>query len=88
MQGLFPRTPIIPVATQSATPACEWVMPAPAKRRRDHFSTCKILPPGMPDCIQVDVLRSEEGIERSTSVRYGDHVYLIHYEFRFYVAAG
>lgn len=39
-------------------------------------------PPGMPDCLEVHVIHSEEGIERSTAVIYGARAYLIHYEFR------
>jgi hypothetical protein len=36
----------------------------------------------MPDCLEVSVLRSAEGIERTTAVIYGARAYLIHYEFK------
>lgn len=57
-------------------------MPAPAKERHDCFSMYKILPPGMPDCLQISVVRLEEGTERCTAAVYGQHAYVIHYEFK------
>ncbi|HVL75263.1 MAG TPA: hypothetical protein VM406_04545 [Noviherbaspirillum sp.] len=42
----------------------------------------RALPPGMPDRLDVSIVRSEQGVERSTSLVYGRHTYLIHYEFR------
>lgn len=50
--------------------------------QRDYARTCRPLPPGMPDCLEVHVLHSEEGIERSTAVVYGARAYLIHYELK------
>jgi hypothetical protein len=82
MQELFPKSPFIPAARQHSLPACEWVMPAPAAQRCDYFSTCKVLPAGMPDCLQVSIDHSKEGIDRCTAVIYGSHAYVIHYEFK------
>lgn len=62
-------------------PVCEWIVPAPSARR-DYFSTCKVLPAGMPDCLEVSIGHSEEGTERCTAVIYGDRAYVIHYEFK------
>lgn len=62
-------------------PACEWVMPA-FIAKRDHARTCKALPPGMPDCLEVSVIHSDEGTERCTAAIYGARAYLIHYEFK------
>lgn len=84
MSGIFPKAPFIPTEGQSAVPACEWVVPAPSVRRRDYFSTCKILPAGMPDCLQVYIGHSDEGIERCTAAIYGKRAYVIHYEFKAY----
>jgi hypothetical protein len=81
MSGLFPKAPTISAARQAVIPACEWVMPASAVRRRDYFSTYKALPGGMPDCLQVNIIYSEEGTERCTAAIYGGHPYVIHYEF-------
>jgi hypothetical protein len=66
---------------KGAVPAREWVMPA-FIARRDYARTCKMLPPGMPDCLDVSVVHTEEGIERCTAVIYGAYAYLIHYEFK------
>jgi hypothetical protein len=81
MSGIFPRAPRFSSAETDATPACEWVMPAFIPRR-NHARTCTPLPPGMPDCLEVSVMRSEEGVERTTAIMYGARAYLIHYEFK------
>lgn len=56
-------------------------MPVPAGPRQDWFSTCKILPPGIPDYLDVSIIRTEEGTERCTAAIYAGRAYLIHYEF-------
>lgn len=56
-------------------------MPAPAARRRDYAGLCRMLPPGMPDCLRVSIARVEGGSERCTAAIYGAHAYLIHYAF-------
>lgn len=81
MAGFFPSTPLFPSAETDAGPAREWVMPALIPRRA-YARTCVKLPPGMPDRLEVHVVHSEEGIERSTAVVYGARAYLVHYEFR------
>jgi hypothetical protein len=82
MSVIFPQAPFIPVARQDTKPACEWVMPASTARRRDYFSTYKVLPTGMPDCLHVSIDHSEEGTERCTAAIYGGRAYVIHYEFK------
>jgi hypothetical protein len=47
-------------------------------RRADIFRLCKALPRGMPDKIEVLVIRYDHGIERSTAAYYGGRAYLIH----------
>lgn len=81
MQGIFPNTPLFSSADMDARPVREWIVPAllPA---RDYVRTRRALPSGMPDCLEVRVIHSPEGVERSTAVIYGAHAYLIHYEFK------
>jgi len=79
--SLFPQAPLPPAATQHSLPVCEWIMPAPATRRRDYARLCKVLPPGMPDCLRVSILRVQGGSERCTAAIYGAQAYLIHYAF-------
>jgi hypothetical protein len=81
MSGILPKTPFTSTAKKAAAPACEWVMPAPALRR-DCFSTYHALPPGMPDCLQVNIIHFKEGTERCTAAIYSGHAYVIHYEFK------
>ena len=82
MFDLIPRTPVIPVSRQDTLPVCEWVVPARAMRRRDHFSTYKILPPGKPDYLYVSTEHDEEGTGRCTAAVYGGRAYVIHFEFK------
>lgn len=81
MYSLFPKSPVIPAVSQTSLPACEWVMPAPAATRREYASLCKKLPAGQPDYLLVDILHSQEGVERCTAAVYDGHVYVIHYGF-------
>ena len=81
MSGIFPNAPVFSSATRDAAPVREWVMPA-VMPRRDYARTCTALPPGMPDCLEVSVMHSAEGTERTTAVIYGARAYLIHYEFK------
>lgn len=80
MSELFPKAPFIPATGLDTRPACAWVLPAPAVRR-DSYAICKALPPGMPDCLEVSIGQTPEGTERTTAAIYGQHAYLIHYEF-------
>ena len=82
MPGLLPKSPVIPAAGQHVMPACEWVMPATARSRREHFSLYNALPAGKPDYLDVAVSHAPEGTERTTAAVYGSKVYLIHYEFK------
>lgn len=78
MSGIFPTMPVFSSAEKDARPVCAWVKPT-LLPERDYARTCKALPPGIPDHIEVSVTLTEEGVERSTSVIYGSRVYLIHY---------
>lgn len=81
MSGIFPNPPLFPSAGRDARPVCEWVIPARIPER-DYARTRKALPPGMPDCVEVQIIRSEEGTERSVAAIYGARAYLVHYEFK------
>jgi hypothetical protein len=80
MSAIIPNQPAFSSADRDARPACEWIAPA-YSAERDYAKTCKALPPGMPDRLELHVVRSLEGVERCTSVIYGAHVYLVHYGF-------
>lgn len=80
MSGLFPDLPSSGRSVASP-PAREWVMPARGLRG-DHAHTCKALPHGMPDCLEVQIMHSAEGTERTTAAIYGAHAYLVHFEFK------
>jgi hypothetical protein len=82
MSDFFPTSPFIPASRNRTIPACEWIMPAPSVQRRDYFSTCKMLPSGTPDYLQVSIGHSEDGMERCTAAIYGNRAYVIHYEFK------
>jgi hypothetical protein len=79
---LFPTSPFIPAARQHTTPSSEVVIPAPAREPHDCFSMYRILPPGMPDYLEVSIIRFDEGTERCTAAVYGARSYVIHYEFK------
>jgi hypothetical protein len=81
MRGFFMKAPVIPAASEKTLTVREWVLPAARVRRRDYARLNKALPAGMPDTLQVDIVHSREGTERSTAAVYGQHVYMIHYEF-------
>jgi len=78
----IPDAPTIAAGAQASIPACEWVLPASAISRRNAFTVHKTLPPGMPDYLEVNILRLEEGIERCTAAIYADRAYVVHYEFK------
>lgn len=80
MRGILPDA-TLSLTERDARPACEWAMPAFISKR-DYARTCKVLPPGMPDCLEVSVVHSLEGVERCTAAMYGPRAYLIHYEFK------
>lgn len=81
MSALFPDAPRSTPAIADVTPAREWVMPSVVPRL-GYARACIALPPGMPDCLEVCIVRSDEGTERTTAVMYGARAYLIHYEFK------
>lgn len=82
MQNLFPTAPNLPAALNRAVPVREWVMPAKDLSRRHGVGFCTRLPPGMPDCLQVETFVGTDAVERSTAAVYGNRSYLIHYEFK------
>jgi hypothetical protein len=53
----------------------------PAMLRRNHYDLYKELPSGKPDLLCVDILHLDGGVERCTTAIYGEHAYVIHYEF-------
>jgi hypothetical protein len=57
---------------------CERVQPRATPRHADLFRLCKALPPGMPDKLEVSVIRYDHGVERSTAAYYDGRAYLIH----------
>lgn len=81
MAGIFPNAPHFPSADTGASPAREWVIPAFLPVRNYARKLC-VLPPGMPDCLEVHIVQTEEGIERTTAAVYGKRAYVVHYEIR------
>jgi hypothetical protein len=80
MSGIIPNRSHCSTLDTDARPVCEWVMPVVIPKK-NYARTCKALPSGMPTCLEVCVIHSEEGTERTTTAVYGRRVYLIHYEF-------
>lgn len=80
MSALLPSPPATSFEHQDRRPACALVVPAHAGER-DYTKTCKALPAGMPDRLELHVMRSAQGVERTTSVVYGERAYLVHYAF-------
>ena len=78
MSGIVLRTPGFPSTGTRATTVCALVLPVPTPGRADYFRLCKVLPRGMPDKLEVSVIRYDHGVERSTAAYYGGRAYLIH----------
>ncbi|WP_420473950.1 hypothetical protein [Noviherbaspirillum sp. ST9] len=78
--SIFPTTPRFPPTVEEAGPVREWVLPSTAPQF-GQVKACVALPPGMPDCLEVSIVRSGEGTERTTAVIYGRRAILIHYAF-------
>lgn len=78
--SIFPDAPRFSPTLEDAGPVCEWVRPAIVPRF-GRVKACVALPPGMPDCLEVSVVRAGEGTERTTALIYGARAYLIHYAF-------
>lgn len=81
MPHILPTDPLAPSTDLDGRPARVWVAPA-VLTKRDYARVRRELPAGMPDCLEVCVIRHEDGVERATSAVYGKHVYLIHYAFQ------
>lgn len=80
MSILFPSAPRFSPALTDTPPVREWVLPATVPRQ-GQVKSCVALPPGMPDCLEVSIIHSAEGTERTTALMYGARAYLIHYAF-------
>ena len=80
MQRLYPSAAFFQVERLVQVARREWI--APTALRRDHYSVFKKLPPGMPDCLRIEIQHGEEGTERCTAAVYGGRAYVIHYELR------
>lgn len=78
--SIFPSAPRFSPPLEDAGPVREWVMPAVVPCF-GQVKACVALPPGMPDCLEVSIIRSEEGTERTTAVIYRTRAFLIHYTF-------
>jgi hypothetical protein len=78
MSGIVPGRPaFIASATRSVT-VSELVQVRATPGRADLFKLCKALPRGMPDKLEVSLIRYDHGVERSTAAYYGGRAYLIH----------
>ena len=78
MSGIKPGAPSFPSSGTPSVAVCECVQPRKAPGYANLFRLCKALPPGMPDRLEVSVIRSREGVERSTAAYYDGRAYLIH----------
>lgn len=78
MSGIVPATPGFPSSGTRAPMVCAIVQPRPMRRRADLYALCKALPSGVPDKLEVSIVRYEYGEERSTAAYYGGRAYLIH----------
>jgi hypothetical protein len=78
MSGIMPGTPAFPSSGSRSVAVCEVIQPRATPRRAELFRLCKALPPGMPDKLEVSVIRHDYGVERSTAAYYDGRAYLIH----------
>jgi hypothetical protein len=78
--SIFPNAPRSSPLLEDAGPVRERVMPTVAPRF-GQVKACVALPPGMPDCLEVNIVHTGEGTERTTAVIYGTRAILIHYAF-------
>lgn len=78
MSGIVPGAPSFPLSRTRSVAVCELVQPESTPRRAVVFSLCKALPRGMPDKLEVSIIRYDYGVERSTAAYYDGRAYLIH----------
>jgi hypothetical protein len=78
MSGIAPGTPAFPSSGSRTVAVCELVQPRATPRRAEIFRLCTALPRGMPDKLEVSVIRHDYGVERSTAAYYDGRAYLIH----------
>lgn len=78
MPGMLPRAPLFSRALLQGPPACELVLPPAAPRHADVNRLARWLPPGVPDRLEVSIIRAGNGSERCTAAWYGERAYLIH----------
>lgn len=77
MSGIVPHTPGFPSTGARAAIVCTITSPVPTPGR-GYLNLCKALPRGMPDKLEVSIIRYGHGVERSTAAYYGGRAYLIH----------
>ena len=78
MSGIVPGRPSLPASGTRSLTVCELVLPRSTPRRAEIFKLCKALPRGMPDKLEVSLVRHDHGVERSTAAYYDGRAYLIH----------
>lgn len=76
MSAIFPNAPVFSFSESYANPVCALIVPANIPER-DCVRMCKALPPGMPDYLEMHIVRGKTAIEKSTAVIYGTRAYLI-----------
>jgi len=78
MSGIVPARPAFPSSGSRCVAVCELVQPKSAQRRAEIFRLCRALPRGMPDKLEVSVIRHDYGVERSIAAYYDGRAYLVH----------
>lgn len=78
MSGIVPRSPVFPSPGNRDASVCEVIQSSVSPRRADIFRLCTALPRGMPDKLEVCVIRHDYGVERSIAAYYSGRAYLIH----------
>jgi hypothetical protein len=78
MSGIVPGRPSLPTSGSASPTVCELVLPRSTPWRAELFKLCKALPRGMPDKLEVSLIRYDHGVERSTAAYYDGRAYLIH----------
>lgn len=83
MRELFPTFPSFIEERLLQRFSQEWI--APTVPHKNQYGTYKMLPAGKPDSLLVEILHFEEGTERCTAAIYGEHAYVLHYDFKAHV---
>lgn len=83
MQELFPTFPSFIEERPLQRLSQEWI--APTMPRKNQYGTYKTLPSGKPDWLRIEIIHFAEGTERCTAAIYGEHAYVLHYEFKTHI---